>query len=472
MAWTGMSNIEAALEDQQIGPLQLRVAAICLLAQTFDGFDLSSISMAAPALAQAWHLPGTAFANTFVMSSVGIMVGALASGPTGDRIGRKPVLIASLLLLLVSSLACAEATTIPMLAALRFVTGLGVGTLMPATVALTSDYLPNRLRATIIMFVFTGAPLGGFLGGQLVAWLLPVYGWTVIFLIGGLLPAMLLPIAALWLPESPRFLLRRAHLSPRTRRLLQQLNIEAPEQGRLGTTTVDVATGNPVAGLFRDGLAQTTVLVWILYFANLCQHVSDWLLDANGSAHVRTVAGRLGVRRQPARRRPPGEYFPAGPAQPAFLIPDRAGRQSRHRHRRDRSSRTGGPALCPASRNDLPDRVLHHRQHDGHQRHDRRPVPSPCPQHRHGLGARCRTARRYRRSVVRRNAAEPGLAASPGLPVRLRNRLYCRPVRRTAASANSPAKPPADPHTSLKPRYAAAWDARVPRFGYCIVAAR
>jgi MFS transporter, AAHS family, 4-hydroxybenzoate transporter len=265
MAGNPLSATEAALEGQRIGPLQLRVAAICLLAQTFDGFDLSSISMAAPALSQAWHLPGAAFANTFVMSSVGIMAGALASGPIGDRAGRKPVLLASLLLLMVSSLACVYATTIPMLAALRFVTGLGIGTLMPATVALTSDYLPNRHRATVIMVVFTGAPLGGFLGGQLVAQLLPIYGWTSIFYIGGVLPLILIPVVLFWLPESPRLLLKKGHLTPRTRQLLRQLNIETEQTGH----TVDVATGNPVAGLFRDGLAPTTVLVWILYFANL-----------------------------------------------------------------------------------------------------------------------------------------------------------------------------------------------------------
>ena len=187
------------------------------------------------------------------------------SGPIGDRTGRKPVLLASLLLLMASSLACVHTTTIPMLAALRFVTGLGIGTLMPATVALASDYLPDRYRATVIMVVFTGAPLGGFLGGQLVAQLLPVYGWTSIFYIGGVLPLVLIPVVLFWLPESPRFLLKQGRLTPRTRQLLQRMNIETDRFG----DAVDVATGNPVAGLFRDGLAPTTVLVWMLYFANL-----------------------------------------------------------------------------------------------------------------------------------------------------------------------------------------------------------
>jgi AAHS family 4-hydroxybenzoate transporter-like MFS transporter len=265
MIGTHLSAAEAALEGQRIGALQLRVAAICLLAQTFDGYDLSSISMAAPALSQAWHLPGAAFASTFVMSSVGIMAGALASGPIGDRIGRKPVLLASLALLVVSSLACIVATTVPMLAALRFVTGMGIGTLMPATVALTCDYLPERRRASIIMVVFTGAPLGGFLGGQLVAQLLPLYGWQVIFAIGGVLPLLLIPVVLFWLPESPRFLLKQGHLTPRTKVLLQRLDIDPAQTGHV----VDVATSNPVALLFRDGLAATTMLVWILYFCNL-----------------------------------------------------------------------------------------------------------------------------------------------------------------------------------------------------------
>jgi len=200
-----------------------------------------------------------------VMSSVGIMVGALISGPIGDRVGRKPVLLVSLLLLTASSFACVAATTIPMLAALRVITGLGIGTLMPATVSITGDYLPDRYRATIIMIVFTGAPLGGFLGGQLVAQLLPLYGWTSIFYTGGILPLVLIPVVLLWLPESPRFLLKQGRLTPRTRRLLQQLGIEPAEPDY----AVDIATGNPVAGLFRDGLAPVTVLVWTLYFANL-----------------------------------------------------------------------------------------------------------------------------------------------------------------------------------------------------------
>jgi AAHS family 4-hydroxybenzoate transporter-like MFS transporter len=78
------------------------------------------------------------------------------------------------------------------------------------------------------------------------------------------------------LPESPRFLLARGRITTRTERLLRTLNIEPAGQA---AHTVDVGTGNPVAGLFRDGLALTTVLVWVLYFANLLSIylISYWL---------------------------------------------------------------------------------------------------------------------------------------------------------------------------------------------------
>ena len=273
------SSAEARLEAQRLGPLQLRVAFICTLAQMFDGYDITSIGMAVPSLSAAWHIPGAAFANTFVMSSVGIMVGALISGPAGDRLGRKPVLIASLVFLAVSSIACVFATSISELIGWRFLTGIGIGGIMPATVALTSDYVPERLRAPIVMVIFTGNPLGGFLGGQVIAQLLPHFGWPVIFWLGGLLPLALIPVMLFWLPESPRFLLARGRMTTRTERLLQTLNIE-PAGAADGTAhVVDVTSGNPVAGLFRDGLAATTVLVWILYFANLLSIylISYWL---------------------------------------------------------------------------------------------------------------------------------------------------------------------------------------------------
>jgi AAHS family 4-hydroxybenzoate transporter-like MFS transporter len=264
------SAAETALEGQRIGSLQIRVAILCALAQGFDGYDISSIGMAAPSLSHAWNVTPAAFASAFVMSNVGVMVGALASGPAGDRLGRKPVILTSLLFLGVFSLASAYAGSIAMLAFLRFMTGIGIGALMPSTVALTSDYAPARLRATMTMWVFAGNPLGGFLGGQLIAALLPMFGWQVIFYIGGALPLLLFPVLLIWLPESPRFMLAHGRRSPAALRILARLGIDPGTTAIVGPVQhVDVARGNPVTALFSNGYALRTVLFWIMFFASL-----------------------------------------------------------------------------------------------------------------------------------------------------------------------------------------------------------
>ena len=261
-----VSPMEHALETQRIGALQLRVALLCALVQAFDGYDIGAIGMATPALIHAWGVPPAAFGEAFVMSSVGILVGALLSGPLADRVGRKPLVIGSLALIGLFSLASAFAASLPQMVLLRFFTGIGIGGAMPATVALTSDYAPERYRGSFIMLMFCGNTLGGFIGGQIAALVLPRYGWESIFLIGGGAPLLLLPVLLFALPESPRFLLARAAASLRSQRLLARLGIIP---GTASVTAVDLGAGNPVAGLFRDGFARRTVLLWVMFFAGL-----------------------------------------------------------------------------------------------------------------------------------------------------------------------------------------------------------
>ncbi|HXC28288.1 MAG TPA: MFS transporter [Stellaceae bacterium] len=267
MSQTPMSNLETALENQRLGGLQMRVAVLCTLVQICDGYDINSIGWAVPSLIHSWHLPPPAFTTAFLWSSVGIMVGALSAGPIGDRFGRRPLLIASLLVFGIASLASAFAGSLSMLSVLRFFTGLGIGGAFPGAATLAGDYAPRRLRATMIMATFTGAPVGGFLGGQLVALLLHQgFAWPVIFLIGGSFPLALVVVIAVWLPESPRFLAARTDLAPRERAWLQRLDITPSPTER---HAIDLPHGNPVKMLFGEGYALQTLLLWVIFFASL-----------------------------------------------------------------------------------------------------------------------------------------------------------------------------------------------------------
>jgi MFS transporter, AAHS family, 4-hydroxybenzoate transporter len=267
MTQMASSATEHALENQRLGGLQIRVAVICALIQMCDGYDVGSIGWAVPSLTHVWHIAPPAFALAFLWSNIGVMVGALSAGPIGDRLGRKPLLLISVALFGLGSLASAVSPSLDFLAATRFITGAGIAGAFAGTVALTGDYAPQRLRATMIMVMFTGAPVGGFIGGLAVSFLLHLgFGWPIIFIIGGAFPLVLWLIAALWLPESPRLLAARANLAPRHRALLQRLEI-APAAGEAYAT--DTAQGNPFKMLFGEGLALQTTLLWIIFFCSL-----------------------------------------------------------------------------------------------------------------------------------------------------------------------------------------------------------
>jgi MFS transporter, AAHS family, 4-hydroxybenzoate transporter len=255
---------ETVLENQRLGALQLRVAVLCALVQMCDGYDLNSVAWAVPSLIHEWHLPPSTFAMAFLWSSIGIMVGALSAGPIGDRFGRRPLMLGSLTLFGIASLLSAVVGSLSVLSLLRFFTGVGIGGGFSGAAALSGDYAPQRLRATMIMATFTGAPIGGFLGGQIAALLLAQWGWRMIFVLGGIFPLALVPVLVLWLPESPRFLATKKKLSPRNAALLQRLDIASAQ-----SDAIEVAWENPISMLFGQGYALQTVLLWIIFFCSL-----------------------------------------------------------------------------------------------------------------------------------------------------------------------------------------------------------
>jgi AAHS family 4-hydroxybenzoate transporter-like MFS transporter len=266
MAQSTISTTEVRLENQRVGRLQILVMVLCTLIQICDGYDINSVAWAVPSLIHDWHLPPPAFTTAFLWSSIGILVGALSAGPIGDRVGRKPLLLASLLIFGVASLLTAFAGSLMMLTVLRFFTGIGIGGAFPGAATLTGDYAPRHRRALMIMASFTGAPIGGFVGGQVIALLLHQgFAWPVIFYIGGIFPLLLVPVLAVWLPESPRILATREKLAPRHVALLRRLEIDPGHAAQ----HVDVARDNPVKMLFGRGYALQTVLMWIIFFCSL-----------------------------------------------------------------------------------------------------------------------------------------------------------------------------------------------------------
>jgi MFS transporter, AAHS family, 4-hydroxybenzoate transporter len=166
------------------------------------------------------------------------------------------------------------------LIALRLLTGLGLGGAMPNAVALTSEFSPHRRRATLVMIMFAGFSIGAALGGLLAAALIPAFGWRSVFLVGGLVPLLLLPFLFKALPESIRFLAMVGGRDHDVGNLLKRI---APNTSFAGEVKFVVQepklAGLPVAHLFAEGRGWVTLLLWIVFFMSLLDLylLSNWL---------------------------------------------------------------------------------------------------------------------------------------------------------------------------------------------------
>jgi AAHS family 4-hydroxybenzoate transporter-like MFS transporter len=278
----GASLVDVAqfIDQQPVGGFQIKLLLTCAAVLFLDGFDTQAIGYVAPALAREWGLTKGALGPVFSAGLFGLMIGALIFGPLADRIGRKKIIIFSTLAFGIGTFATAFINDVNTLLAIRFLTGLGLGGAMPNAVALTSEFSPHRRRATMVMIMFCGFSVGAALGGLLAAALIPHFGWRSVFVAGGLAPLLLVPVLALRLPESVRFLALTGRAHERVAQLLGLINpkvVFAPAT-RFVVHEPGLA-GIPVLHLFRDGRALVTLLLWVVFFMSLLDlyFLSNWL---------------------------------------------------------------------------------------------------------------------------------------------------------------------------------------------------
>jgi len=251
----------------------VRLLLLTILLTMLDGYDITAISFAAPELAKAWGIADrSAFGPVFAASLVGMLFGAPALGWIGDRFGRKPAVIFSCIVFGAFTLAMMWASSLGQIMALRFITGIGLGGLLPNASALNAEYAPSRHRATMIILMYVGTAFGGAIPGPIAAVLVPAYGWQVLFLIGGALPIVGAIAAWIWLPESVKYLVlkgdRNEEVAKLVNRLSSDVRVTATDTFLVGNTS-DRTSGTSVGVLFRGGLKAATPLLWLLFVANL-----------------------------------------------------------------------------------------------------------------------------------------------------------------------------------------------------------
>jgi AAHS family 4-hydroxybenzoate transporter-like MFS transporter len=268
------------IDAQPVGGFQLKLLLTCAAVLFLDGFDTQAIGYVAPSLAKEWGLTKAALGPVFSAGLFGLMIGALLFGPLADRIGRKKIIVFSTLAFGVGTLITAFVQDVNSLLAIRFLTGLGLGGAMPNAIAITSEFNPRRRRATMVMIMFCGFSVGAALGGFLAAALIPQFGWHSVFVVGGAVPLLLVPILALRLPESVRFLVLTGRENTRVAELLSLIGPKAvfAPATRFVVHEPELP-GIPVLHLFSSGRTLVTLLLWVVFFMSLLDlyFLSNWL---------------------------------------------------------------------------------------------------------------------------------------------------------------------------------------------------
>lgn len=290
------TTIDHELDARPLGAFQLRVVGLCAIVAMIDGFDTQAIAFLAPAIAHAWGVPASGFGPVFGAGLLGGMLGAIGFGALGDRFGRKPALLASVLLFALASLATVLAGSIPELIGYRMVTGVGLGGAMPCIIALTSEYAPARMRSTLITSMFCGFPLGATIGGLGSAPLIAGYGWQSVLVVGGAIPLLLLPLLYSTVPESIAYLLRMARYV-QANRILDRLRLSLRAEQMRGASDAPPAAGAAIASLFNEGRASGTLLLWVTFFLSLAltYFLVNWIPTVSRAAGMSLQGAMIGV---------------------------------------------------------------------------------------------------------------------------------------------------------------------------------
>lgn len=165
-------DVQSFIDEIPLSSLQKLIMWLCFLIVAIDGFDTAAVGFIAPALKAEWGLQATDLAPLFGAGLFGLMAGALIFGPLSDKLGRKPILIGSVIMFGIASVFASFSADLQTLIIWRFLTGLGLGGALPNAITLTSEYAPTSRRSNLVTMMFCGFTIGSALGGIFSAQLL------------------------------------------------------------------------------------------------------------------------------------------------------------------------------------------------------------------------------------------------------------------------------------------------------------
>lgn len=259
------------LERLPVGSFQYKLLAVTGLGWLFDAMDTGLISFVLPILSKEWGLTPAQAGWIGSVGLIGMAIGAVLAGMIADRVGRKTVFSATVIIYSIATGLCALSWSYESLLVFRFFVGFGLGGELPVAATLMSEFSPTHLRGRFIVLLesFWGV---GWLVAALIAYvLIPRLGWQIAFIIGTI-PALYVFLIRLHMPESIRYLLSKNRVGEAKKIILdieKKLGVESePFKSELSIeekTQIHSVEPKPSI-LFSRAFRIRTSMLWIAWF--------------------------------------------------------------------------------------------------------------------------------------------------------------------------------------------------------------
>lgn len=294
------------MEEGGMRTWQWLAVAMTVALNALDGFDVLSISFAAPGIAKEWGVDQGILGWVLSMELLGMAIGSILLGGVADKYGRRPTILGCLVAMTIGMWFAGTAGSVNELLVWRLITGLGIGGMLAAINATAAEFSNARWRSVAMALMVIGYPIGGATGGLVVQQILAEGGWRDIFSFGAYATAACIPLVWFLIPETPAFLDRK-----RPEGALVKINqtfarFGHPAVNGFSEETAETAKRS-LSDIFKPALIATTILITFAYFAHITSFyfiikwvpkiVVDMGFEARSAALVLTwanVGGAIG----------------------------------------------------------------------------------------------------------------------------------------------------------------------------------
>ncbi|MBT2654575.1 aromatic acid/H+ symport family MFS transporter [Bacillus sp. ISL-18] len=273
-----ITNTQQLIDQAKFNKYHLMILLWCSFLMIFDGFDLTVYGAVVPVLMKNWNISPIEAGVLGSYALFGMMFGAMIFGTLADKLGRKKVILICVCIFSIFMILTALTTSPGAFGLCRFITGLGLGGVMPNVIALISEYSPKALRSRMVSIMMAGYSIGGMIAATLSIVLVPNFGWQSVFFFAGL-PLLFIPFMIRYLPDTIGSHLARKEIT-KTKEILGKLNpLYSPDYGEQLTINSSTKSSFPVFTLFKERRGISTILFWIAFFMSLLMvyGLNTWL---------------------------------------------------------------------------------------------------------------------------------------------------------------------------------------------------